>query len=94
MPHGSGDEPSMSVVSQTRAEVCPTGVGMNRLITTKLADLESMPHGSGDEPVKVPQVVDNIKRMPHGSGDEPMKSTRLGGMSRVCPTGVGMNRLI
>ncbi len=52
-----------------------------------------MPHRSGDEPMMNNPIVQNVMSMPHRSGDEPQESIPKTEGVRVCPTGVGMNRV-
>ena len=54
--------------------------------------VDRVPHTRGDEPIY--DVAHGIgdRRVPHTRGDEPLNSSVDGGLVRVFPTRVGMNR--
>ena len=54
----------------------------------------SMPHARGDEPDENNRRPVGGFRMPHARGDEPNGKTNKGSYRQVCPTHVGMNRLM
>ena len=51
MPHVCGDEPPWTSSQMTWNKVCPTCVGMNRMLPYENESDESMPHVCGDEPI-------------------------------------------
>ena len=50
MPHVCGDEPEMQALNVLHSGVCPTYVGMNRIIWGRRRLTACMPHVCGDEP--------------------------------------------
>ena len=50
MPHVCGDEPEMQALNVLHSGVCPTYVGMTRIIWGRRRLTACMPHVCGDEP--------------------------------------------
>ena len=64
MPHVCGDEPEYRFANGSAATVCPTCVGMNRLMTSCWASIWSMPHVCGDEPMTKERLASYISYAP------------------------------
>ena len=64
--------------------VCPTYVGMNRIVDGQEPERPGMPHVCGDEPTRKDKV--NLAlRMPHVCGDEPFSAVVSGRICRYAP---------
>ena len=67
-----GDEPFCFQEKTVLKYVCPTCVGMNRLLKPSMMCCRSLPHMRGDEPDERIELVCEGMSLPHMRGDEPL----------------------
>ena len=53
-----------------------------------------LPHARGDEPLQHHRLQAGFLHLPHARGDEPREAARWQELRLICPTHVGMNRIL